>query len=236
MSMPFIMTAQNDDVYTFKSNDNFEKSKKSKKTESSDLVSVKSKLFTVKQGDPLVLLQEKKSATFEIDYSQMMVTDGKDHEDDIDFRSWMILQDEDNDKWLADWERKDSVECNKAFRENFNDEIKKGIKLSKIGKNYKVILRLNMINFGKTVNVAKTILVGFSGGSAIASGELEVRNINDDSIVLILAFKDLKGEDSMKQIGRLKGIFENLSEELNDYLEDYKKEYEKQQKKLKKKK
>lgn len=193
-----------------------------------------SELFTIKQGDPLILLQEKKTAVFEIDYSKMMVTDGKDHDNDLSFREWMISQDEDDDEWLKDWEEKDSIACHKAFREHFNDEIEKGIKLSKIGKDYKVILRLNMINFGKTVNVAKTVLVGFSGGSAIASGELEVRNINDDNVVLILAFKDLKGEGSMKQIGRLKGIFENLGEKLSEYLEDYKKEYEKQLKKQKK--
>ncbi len=193
-----------------------------------------SELFTIKQGDPLILLQEKKTAVFEIDYSKMMVTDGKGHDNDLPFREWMITQDEDDDEWLKDWEEKDSIACHKAFREYFNDEIKKGIKLSKIGKDYKVILRLNMINFGKTINVAKTIFVGFSGGSAIASGELEVRNINDDNIVLILAFKDLIGEGSVKQIGRLKGIFENLGEELSEYLEDYKKEYEKQQKRQKK--
>ena len=30
-----------------------------------------SELFTIKQGDPLILLQEKKTAVFEIDYSKM---------------------------------------------------------------------------------------------------------------------------------------------------------------------
>ena len=46
------------------------------------------------------------------------------------------------------WEKEDSAACNKVFRENFNDEIKKGIKLSKIGKDYHVVLRLNIIDFG----------------------------------------------------------------------------------------
>lgn len=191
----------------------------------------KSEVITLKQGDPLILLQEKKTAIFEIDYSKMIVTDGKDHDNDLSFREWMILQDEDEEEWLKDWEEKDSAACHKAFREHFNDEIKNGIKLTKLGKDYKVTLRVNMINFGKTINVTKTILLGFSGGSATASGELEVRDINTDDVVLILAFNDLKGEGSIKQIGRLKGIFENLGEEINEYLEDYAKEQKKQKKK-----
>ena len=83
----------------------------------------KSEIFTIIQGDPLVILQEKKTAVFEIDYSKMMVTDGKDHDNDLPFHEWMISQDEDDDEWLKDWKEKDSVECNKAFRDYFNDEI-----------------------------------------------------------------------------------------------------------------
>lgn len=98
----------------------------------------KREVFTVIKGDPLVFLQEKKTATFEIDYSQMLVTDGKDHDNDMSFRSWMIAQDEDDDEWLQDWEKKDSAECHKSFREHFNKEVKKGIQLTKLGKDYKV--------------------------------------------------------------------------------------------------
>ena len=90
-----------------------------------------------------------------------------------------------------------------------------------------------MIDFGPAV---KMKLTGFSGGEATANGELEVRDLNTDEVVLVLAFTNLKGESSFKQIGRLKGIFENLGEELSDYLKDYQKEYEKLQKKLRKKK
>lgn len=187
----------------------------------------KDPIFILKQGDPLILLQEKKTAVFEIDYSKMIVIDEKDPDNSMPFREWMIAQDEDNDEWSKDWIEKDSVACYKSFRDNFNDEIKKGIKLTKLGKDYKVTLRINTINFGKTVNVAKTILLGFSGGNAIASGELEVRDIKTDEVLLILAFNNLKGEGSVKQIGRLKGIFENLSEEINDYLKDYQKQIKK---------
>ena len=196
----------------------------------------KNEIITLKQGDPLILLQKKKTAIFEIDYSQMMVTDEKDHDNDMPFREWMISQDEDDDEWTEDWVKKDSIACNKSFRDKFNDEIKGGIKLTKLGKDYKVILRMNMINFGKTINVTKTILLGFSGGSAKASGELEIRDLNDGEAVLILAFENLVGEGSVKQIGRLKGIFENLGEKINEYLEDYQKELKKQQKKEKKNK
>ena len=191
----------------------------------------KNDLFSIKQGDPMVLLQEKKTALFEIDYSQLIVTNSKDHEDDLDFYTWMQAQDEDNDKWLTEWEEKDKAACDKAFRDHFNDEVKKGIRLTKLGKHYKVTLRLNMIDFGPAV---KMKLTGFSGGEATANGELEVRDLNTDEVVLVLAFTNLKGESSFKQIGRLKGIFENLGEELSDYLKDYQKEYEKLQKKLRK--
>ena len=143
----------------------------------------------------------------------------------------MAAQDEDDDKWIKDWVEKDSVECNKAFRDHFNDEIEKGIKLSKLGKDFKVTLRLFMLDFGPA---AKMKLTGFSGGEAKADGELEICDKNTGELLLLLGFTNLKGESSFKQIGRLKGIFENLGEELSEYLEDYKKEYEKQLKKQKK--
>lgn len=200
----------------------------------------KAELFTVKQGDPLILLQ-KKTATFEIDYSKMMVTDGKDHENDLSFSDWMISQDEDNDKWIQDWEEKDSVECHKAFRDSFNDEIKNGIKLTKIGKDYKVTLRLSEIYIGKHAKGGKVALSIFLGGgaglnaqreSAVATGELQVENLKTGEMELILAFKDLVGEESLSQIGRIKGLYENLGEHISDFLKDYQKE----QKKLEKQK
>ena len=108
----------------------------------------KKEIITLKQGDPLILLQKKKTAIFEIDYSQMVVTDGKNHEDDMPFYEWMKIQDEDNDKWTEDWESKDKEKCYKAFRDNFNSELKNGLKLTKLGKDYKAIFRINQINFG----------------------------------------------------------------------------------------
>ena len=190
-----------------------------------------SEVFSIKQGDPMIILQEKKTAVFEIDYSKLIITDSKDHDNDMNFALWMAAQDEDNDKWLKDWEEKDSAECHKAFRDHFNDEIKKGIKLTKLGKDYKVTLRLLMLDFGPA---AKMKLTGFSGGEAKADGELEICDKNTGETLLLLEFTNLKGESSFKQIGRLKGIFENLGEELSEYLEDYQKEYEKQLKKQKK--
>lgn len=197
------------------------------------VATAKSDLFTVKQGDPLVLLQEKKTAIFEVDYSHLIVTDSKDHDNDMDFKTWMQTQDEDDDKWLTDWETKDKADCDKAFRDHFNDEVENGIKITKLGKHYKVVLRLTLIDFGPAV---KKKLTGISGGEAKSNGELEVADINTGEVLLNLSFENLKGESSFKQIGRLKGVFENLGEELSDYLKQYKKEYDKQQKKLKKKK
>ena len=191
-----------------------------------------SELFSIKQGDPLIILQEKKTAVFEIDYSQLVITDSKDHDNDMNFVLWMAVQDEDNDKWIKDWVEKDSLECNKAFRDHFNDEIKKGIKLSKFGKDYKVTLRLFMLDFGPAV---KMKLTGFKGGEAKADGELEICDKNTGETLLLLGFTNLKGDSSYKQIGRLKGIFENLGEELSDYLEDYQKEQKKLAKKNKNK-
>ena len=194
----------------------------------------KREVFTVKQGDPLVIVQEKKSAVFEIDYSKMIVTDGKDHDNDMIFREWMIAQNEDSEKWLKDWEEKDSAECHKSFREHFNDEVKKGFKLTKLGKDYKVILRFSSINFGKG-SAAATVVTGILFGGrgflspAIASGEIEVRDKTSDEVLAILAFDDLVGEERYTQISRIKGIFENLCEELSDFL----KKYEKAQKKKK---
>lgn len=182
-------------------------------------IQAKSDIFTIKLGDPLILLQENKKAIFEIDYSQMIVTDSKHHEKDLPFREWMITKDEENDKWTRDWEEEDSASCDQAFRESFNHEIKKGIRLSKIGKDYKVTMRITMIDFGPAVRYIPPF--GWSGGIAQASGELEVMDLNTGEAVLLIDFKDLKGEDSIKQIGRLKGIFENLGEKLNDFLKDY---------------
>lgn len=199
------------------------------------VVAKKKQIITVKEGDPLILLQEKKTAVFEIDYSQMMVTDGKDHENDLPYRDWMIVQDEDKDRWTDDWIKKDSVECNIAFRDNFNDEIKKGMKLTKIGKDYKVILRFSMIYLGKHGKALVGILFGARNmmDTAIASGELEVRDLKSGEVKLILSFDDLVGEEAYSQMSRFKGVFENLCEEINDYLEDFQKQQKKQDKKKK---
>lgn len=204
----------------------------------------KTELFTIKQGDPLIILQEKKTAIFEIDYSKMIVTDGVDHENDLPFHEWMISQDEDDEEWLKDWKEKDSVECHRAFRDNFNDEIKKGIKLTKLGKDYKVTLRIDEIFLGKHASGGKVavgvVLFGGYGLNAhrkpaIATGELQIDNLKTGETELILSFSNLIGEESLSQIGRLKGIFENLSENINEYLEDYQKEQKKLAKKNKNK-
>jgi hypothetical protein len=184
----------------------------------------KSSLFTIKTGDPSILLQVGKTATFEIDYSNMIVTDGKHHENDMLFYDWMITQDEDKGKWLEDWEKKDSAECVKEFREKFNDEVKKGIKLTKLGKDYHVIMRLSRIDFGPG---AKYGFGGVKGGEADADGELEIQDKNTKEVLLILSFEKLEGESSFKQIGRLKGIFENFGEKISDYLKDYQKQQKK---------
>ena len=191
----------------------------------------KSSLFTIKTGDPLILLKAGNTATFEIDYSKMIVTDGKHHENDMSFYDWMIVQDEDKGKWLQDWEEKDSAECVKEFRERFNDEFKKGIKLTKVGKDYHVILRLSRIDFGPG---AKYGFGGVKGGEADADGELEIQDIKTKEVLLNISFEKLKGDSSFKQIGRLKGVFEKFAEELSEYLEDYQKEQKKLAKKNKK--
>lgn len=183
-------------------------------------MNAKSELFTIVEGSLDVLLELKKTAVFEIDYSQMMVTNGKNHEDDVDFATWMQVQDEDDDKWTTDWETKDKEKCHKAFREHYNNEVKQGLKLSKLGKDYKVVLRLTMIDFGPAVKYG---LGGIKGGEAKANGIFEVRDLNTDEVKLILKFEGLKGESSFKQIGRLIGIFENFGEELSNYLKDYQK-------------
>ena len=187
----------------------------------------KDDLFTVVEGSLDVLLEQKKTAVFDIDYSQMIVTDSKNHEDDVDFATWMQAQDEDDDKWTTDWETKDKEKCHKAFREHYNDEVKQGLKLTKLGKDYKVVLRLTMIDFGPAVKYG---LGGIKGGEAKANGVFEVRDMNTDEVRLILKFEGLKGDSSFKQIGRLIGVFENFGEKLSDYLKDYQKELKKKKK------
>ena len=206
----------------------------------------KNETIIIKQGNPLIILQDKK-AIFEIDYSKMMVLPDKKDEDSMPFREWMISQDEDNEKWIRDWEEKDSAECRRAFRDYFNDEIKHGIKLTRLGKDYKVTLRIDEIYIGKHAKGGRIALGIILGGAAalnanrnkaIASGELQIQNLQTGEIELIIEFKNLVGEESLSQIGRIKGIFENLSEQINEYLEDYQKEskkQEKEQEKLRKK-
>ena len=77
-------------------------------------------------------------------------------------------------------------------------------------------------------------LTGYSGGEAKADGEMELLDIKTGETLLVIEFKNLKGDSSFKQIGRLKGIFENFAENLSEYLEEYKEDMEKQQKKQKK--
>ena len=186
----------------------------------------------VKQGNPLIILQKDKKVAYSIDYSNMIVTDGKNSYNDLDFASWMIAQDEEGDEWTKDWEKKDKAECSKAFRENFNEEIKDAFKLTKLGKDYKVIFRISKIDFGPAVKMKFT---GLKGGEAKASGEFEVRDFNTDEVLTIISFEDLVGESSYKQIGRIKGLFENFSEEMSDFLKDCQKKYKKSAKKAGKK-
>ena len=154
--------------------------------------------IVVAEGDPLILLQEKKTAQYEIDYSQLMVTDSKDHDYDLNYKDWMISQDEDENKWLIDWEEKDSAECNRAFRDSFNHEISHGLKLSKLGKDYKVILRLKLIDFGPAVKYH--VILGIMGGEARVDGSLEVKDLRTDEHLLTIDFSELKGESSYKEL------------------------------------
>lgn len=190
------------------------------------LPSVAKTPLTLVKGDPMIILQEQKKAVYEIDYSQMLVTDGKEY-NDMDFYMWMKTRDEDGDEWTKDWEEKDKASCDKAFRENFNDEVKHGFRLSKFGKDYKVVFRLKKIDFGPPV---KYSWKGFTGGEADAWGEFEVRDFNTDEVLLLMTFDKLRGEDSFKQIGRLKGVFENFGEQLAEYLKDYQKALKKKKK------
>lgn len=86
-----------------------------------------------------------------------------------------------------------------------------------------------MIDFG-IVKGGKKVLSVLLGGArglmspATASGELEVRDLNTDEVLTVIAFNDLVGEERYTQISRLKGIFENIGEELYDYLKEYKKQ------------
>lgn len=188
----------------------------------------KNNVIEVKYGSLDLLLQEKKKATFEIDYSQLIITDSKNHDNDMDFLTWMQTQDEDDDEWTKDWEEKDKANCDKAFRDEFNSEIEDVIKLSKFGKDYHLILKLTMLDFGPPV---KYSWKGLWGGEAVASGELELKDQQTGETILLISFENLKGESSFKQIGRLKGIFENLCEKLNDLLKKHKKEQKKAKKK-----
>lgn len=183
--------------------------------------------ITLVKGDPMIILQKGKKAVYEIDYSKLIVTDTKHPENDVDYITWMKTQDEDDDQWIKDWEEKDKVDCDKAFRDDFNDEVDNGFKLTKYGNDYKVILRLNKIDFGPPV---KFTLLGMAKGEADAWGEFEVRDFNTNETLLVLSFEKLRGEGSFKQIGRLKGIFENFGENLADYLKDYQKSLKKKKK------
>ena len=212
------------------------------------VVAKKKEFLTIVQGDPTILLQPNKTAIYDIDYSKLIVTDGVDPENDMDFRTWMIAQDEDSEKWLKDWEEKDSAECQKTFRDKFNDEIEDGFKLTKLGKHYKVILRPTKVTFRKKVSggkkfagIATGLLISGVGslarqlmGKSVGSGELEVRDLKSDEILLVIGFENLIGEEAYSQISRFKGLYENLCEAINEYLEDYKEELEKEQKRQKK--
>lgn len=169
--------------------------------------------FLIEEGDPLLLLQDGKKATYEIDYSKLMITDGKD---ESDFQAWMI-DNEELDKWEENQKKWD-----KAFRENFNDEVKKGIRLSAGGKDLHLILHLDLVDFGAPVKY--TFGKGLQGGEAEANGSLELKDKATNETLLVLKFTNLKGEDSFKKMGRIAGLFENLGEELSKYLKKYKKQ------------
>ncbi|MBQ4449819.1 MAG: hypothetical protein II900_05250 [Prevotella sp.] len=191
------------------------------------LVSISAKdVFTVKSGDPSIILEKGTTALYEIDYSKAVVTNSKDHEDDVPFNDWVVSYEEDDED--AKW-KKDENELKKTFREKFNDANKKGVQLTKTGKNYKIILRLTMVDWGAAV---KMRLTGLGGGNALISGEFEVQDMNGTSLAVV-EFKDQKGGSSFKRIGRLKEAFEWLSNDIVDYIKDYQKAQKKAAKKKK---
>ena len=193
-------------------------------------VSAKGPVFTVKSGDPTIILEKGKTALYEIDYSKAIITNSKDHEDDLPFDKWMAShEDEDGEnKWARDWP-KDQKELKKTLREKFNDANGKGVQLTKDGKNYKIILRLTMIDWGASFKVK---LTGPGGGNAKISGEFEVQDLSGTSLAII-EFKDQKGGSSYKQIGRLKEALEWLSNDIVDFTKDYQKAQKKAAKKKK---
>lgn len=195
----------------------------------------KKEFIILKQGDPLIIQQEKKTATFEIDYSKTMVVYGKKNEEEASFRDWMIMQDEDDEDWIKDWERKDSAEVSKTFRECFSDNIKKAMKLTKTGKDYKVILRIYRLSLGTTTSAGSVILFGGAAAqAAVISGEIEIQDLKTGETVLILEYDDVVGDGHYRIMARFRNVIDNLCNRIDEYLKDYKKKIAKEQKKQKK--
>lgn len=192
----------------------------------------------LKQGDPLIIQQENKTAIYEIDYSKAIVVYGKKCDLEVSFYEWLIMQDEDGGTWVQSWEMNDSPDINKTFRECFNDNIKKSMKLTKVGKDYKVILRFSRFWFG---NPSSSGSMRAYGGFAVpvatdaimASGELIVLDMKTKETILILSFDKLEGDARYTHMGRFRTVISNLCDRIDDFLKAYKKRIEKENRKKK---
>lgn len=188
--------------------------------------------ISIIQGDPFIIQQENKTAIYEIDYSKLIVEYGRKNDQEASFRDWMIMQNEDTEEWIKDWEEKDSAEVDKTFRECFSDNIRKAMKLTKTGKDYKVILRLNRINFGKESSFGKVMLFGSGAADcAIVSGEIEILDLKTGESKLILAFDKVAGDGQYTQMKRFRNVIDNLCNRVDEFLKSYRKQLEKEQKK-----
>ena len=118
--------------------------------------------FYVIEGDPLILLKQGKTATYEINYSHLIITDGSQRDD---FEQWLT----DNAE-VEGWEE-NKKRWERAFQDNFNHEIT-GIRLSSNSKQLHLILHLNLVDFGAGAKYSLT--KGVHGGEANADGAIEV--------------------------------------------------------------
>ena len=172
------------------------------------------KEFTCLEGDPLLLLQEGKTATYEIDYSHLIITNSFQKDD---FATWLMDNDE-ADSWEENQRKWD-----RAFRDKYNNEVRTGIRLSSSSKNLHLILHLDLIDFGAPVKY--TLMKGIQGGEADADGAIELLDKTTGKTLLILRFLGFKGEDDFQKMGRIEGLFENLGEELASYISKYNKNH-----------
>jgi hypothetical protein len=146
--------------------------------------SAKKQYVTLQSGNPTVLNQVGKTATFSFDYKNT-ICEGKP------LSEYLKNRGEEN---VRDWPKECEETENGYFMERWNDESEKNIKLVKSGSaDYKVIVHIDQLDLGNTAVAMFVPSFSRKTGACEVSGTVDIIDAKTGRNVCTLAISRLRG-------------------------------------------